>query len=81
MTYAASLGGCFPCWRADAWLPPDRLRPAWTLPRRHVVVNVRTPGGRPGTCGHPVLSGQGQISPVHAVWRTKARQVRTCVLG
>jgi hypothetical protein len=28
MTYAPALLGCFPCWRADAGLPSNRLRPA-----------------------------------------------------
>ena len=33
MTHAPALRGCFPCWRADARLPSDRLRP----PRRQRV--------------------------------------------
>ena len=28
MAHAPAFRGCFPCWRADAGLPPDGLRPA-----------------------------------------------------
>ena len=28
MAHAPALRGCFPCWHADAGLPPDGLRPA-----------------------------------------------------
>jgi hypothetical protein len=28
MAHAPALRGCFPCWRADAGLPSDGLRPA-----------------------------------------------------
>jgi hypothetical protein len=38
MTHAPALRGCFPCWRADAGLPPDRLRSA----RRYGVPETGT---------------------------------------
>ncbi len=28
VTHAPAVLGCFPCWRADAGLPSDSLRPA-----------------------------------------------------
>jgi hypothetical protein len=61
MTHAPALGGCFPCWRADAGLPSDGLRPA----RRQGVAEGALPrpvleqGG-----GHKIiLPGLAVLSP------------------